>query len=144
MKLDSGRFLDHRFLFIKDYPESPFIVGDILSAYEHEGRIYLHDKAKLEPKLFPDNFKELRWWEHRTIEQLSSIRYMKIVSGSSYYGVGDIVEVLDISYNNTSIVGGRANILFNLKGHYFIVSQLEPTTQEAHDKFWEKERSKVP
>lgn len=138
MKLDPKDFLRHRYEFIKDYPDAPFIVGDILDAYEHEGRIYLHDNAKLEPKLFPDNFKKLRWWEHRTIEQLKSIQYAKIVSGSSYYGVGDIVEVVNMWFNNNKYVGGKNNILFDLNGHHFIASQLEPTTKEEHDKFWAK------
>ena len=82
--------------------------------------------------------KKLRWHDHRTIEQLASIEYMKVVSGSSYYGVGDIVEVLEMHYNEKSLVGGKCNVLFNLKGHYFIASQLEPTTKEEHDKFCNK------
>jgi hypothetical protein len=65
-------FLNRRYEFIKDYPDSPFIVGSVLDSYEHDGQIYLNDKAKLTPNLFRDNFRELRWWEHRTIEQLKS------------------------------------------------------------------------
>lgn len=138
MKLDSKDFIRPRYEFIKDHPDAPFIVGSVLDAYEHDESIYLHGKAKLEPKLFPDNFKKLRWWEHRTIEQLNSIKYMKVVSGSSYYGVGDIVEVVNMWFNNDKYVGGKNNILFDLKGHHFIASQLEPTTKEEHDKFWAK------
>lgn len=143
MVLRPKEFLDHRFIFIKDYPDSPFVVGEILSGYESDGKIYLHQKAKLEPKQFLDNFSKLRWWEHRTIEQLKSIKYAKVVSGSNYYVVGDIVEVTEFYFNNAALVGGRNNILFNLKGHHFLASQLEPTTKEEHDKFWENNNKRL-
>jgi hypothetical protein len=47
-------------------------------------------------------------------------------------------------FNNDKIVGGKNNIIFDLKGHYFIASQIEPATKEEHDKFWENEKNKIP
>lgn len=142
MILSPSDFLKPRFEFIKDYPGAPFSVGSILDAYESDGRLYLYDANKLDPAEFPSNFRKLRWHDYRTIEQLKSIEYMKVISGSDYYGVGDIVEVLLFMYNNPTIVGGRDNILFNLKGHFFNVTQLQPATKEEHDKFWETQKTK--
>lgn len=143
MKLEKRHFLFQRFELIKDYPNCPFCIGDVLDAYEFEGSTYIKTgDNKIYPKQFPDNFKSLRWWEHRTIEQLASIKYAKVVSDpSNYYVKGDIVEVLSFCYNNDRLVGGKNDILFNLKGHHFTASQLEPATKEEHDKFWAKENS---
>jgi hypothetical protein len=131
-------FFYPRYVVTLKYPHSKFQVGDVLDANEFEGKIYLSGDKTIYPDEYKEHFKKLRWHDHRTIEQLSSIKYMKVVSGSSYYVVGDIVEVLDIHYNDKSLVGGRCNILFNLKGHYFTASQLEPATKEEHDNFWNK------
>lgn len=38
-------------------------------------------------------FKKLEWYENRTFEQLFSIRYIQVSVYSSYYVVGDILEV---------------------------------------------------
>jgi hypothetical protein len=36
------------------------------------------------PNYFKDHFRLLMWQEHRTIEQLKTIKYAKVVSGSNY------------------------------------------------------------
>jgi hypothetical protein len=138
MKLRPKDFMYPRYEVIVGYPGCPFTVGSIQDASEFEGDEYISASPKVYPKRYPLHFRKLRWWEHRTIEQLLSIKYAKVVSGSSYYGVGDIVEVINMWFNNDKYVGGRNNILFDLKGHHFIASQLEPATKEEHDKFWEK------
>lgn len=142
MKLTPDQFLSHRFEFIKDYPDAPFNVGDILDAYEYDGNLYLSAQGAIKPSQFKDNFRELRWYDHRTLEQLLSIKYMKVVSGSDYYSVGDIVEVTEMHYNLRGHVRGKNSILFNLKGHYFSITELQPATKEDHDKFWDKNKSK--
>lgn len=134
-------FFKPRFKLTRGYPGCPFQVGDILDAFEFEGETTIRVASgnyKVFPLQFSDHFKKLRWHDHRTIEQLSSIKYMKVVSSGQYYCVGDIVEVLEMHYNYKSLVGGSGNVLFNLKGHYFIASQLEPATKEEHDKFCNK------
>lgn len=144
MILKPEDFLQPRFEFIKNYPNSPFNIGDILGSYEHDGILYLNTgDGVLQPRLFKDNFRELKWHEHRTIEQLNSIKYMKIVGDkTSYYGKGDIVEVIGMHYNDASFVGGRDNILFSLKGQLFSPAHLEPATKDEHDEFWENEKIK--
>lgn len=127
------------------YPGQPVPTGSILNASEFEGEVYIKEGGvKIFPNTYPMHFRKLKWWEHRTIEELLSIKYMKVkCSGCGYYGNGDIVEVIDFMYNNPTIVGGRNALLFNLKGHHYIASQLEPATQEEHDDFWQKERNKI-
>lgn len=130
-----------RYELIRYYPGCPFDVGAIVEASEFEGKIRLYEDSSIFPNQFKDHFKLLRWWEHRTIEQLLSLEYMKIVSGSNYYIKGDIVEVSAIHYNDASFVGGRNNILFDLKGHHFIVSQLEPATKDEYEKWLAKNKT---
>lgn len=135
MILKPKDFLDPRFEFTKDYPNSPFNVGDILGSYEHDGILYLNTgDGVLQPRLFKDNFRELKWHEHRTIEQLKSIAYARVVSSGQYYIHGDIVPVVDVFYNRTELTGGSGNIIFNLSGHYFIASQINPATKEEYEK----------
>lgn len=146
MILRVGDFFKLRFELIIKYPGSPFQVGDVLDAYEFEGETYIRVDSvnyKIFPLQFPDHFRKLRWHDHRTLEQLLSIKYMKIISGeSNYYLVGDIVEVTEMCYNNKGLVGGRGSILYKLKDHYFNITQLQPATKEEHDKFWDKNKSK--
>ena len=132
-----------RYELTRDYPNRLFDVGSILMAFESDGRVKLDLDGSINPDNYKDHFKKLRWWEHRTIDQLLSIKYAKVVSSSNYYRQGDIVEVINMWYNNDKYVGGKNNILFDLNGHHFIASQIEPATKEAHDKFWENERSKI-
>lgn len=132
-----------RYELIRTYPKCNFDVGRILDAYNFEGKITLDDDKSINPNHYKEHFKKLRWWEHRTIEQLLTIEYAKIVSGSNYYVIGDVVEVTDIWYNHDKYVGGKNNILFNLNGHHFIASQIEPATKEEHDKFWETQKNKT-
>jgi hypothetical protein len=129
-----------RYILSSGYPNQEYPTGAILNAYNFEGEeVYIkEDNKKIYPNHYKNHFLLLRWWEHRTIEQLLTIKYAKIVSGSNYYGVGDIVEVVNMWFNNDKYVGGKNNILFDLKGHHFIASQLEPATKEEHDKFWNK------
>ncbi len=130
-----------RYELTRGYPGCPFDVGRILDAYNFEGNVTLDECKSIFPNHFKDHFRLLRWWEHRTIEQLLSLKYMKIVSGSNYYITGDIVQVSAIHYNDVSFVGGKGNLLFDLKGHHFMISQLEPSTKEEYEKWDAKDKN---
>lgn len=132
-----------RYELTRDYPGRMADVGDVLDAYEFEGNVTLDKYKSINPNHFKDHFRKLRWWEHRTIEQLLTIKYAKVISGTNYYGVGDIVEVENMFFNNVKYVGGKNSILFDLKGHHFLASQIEPATKKEHDEFWEKEKQKI-
>ena len=124
-----------RYELTRDYPNRLFDIGSIQDAYEFEGKVTLDKDKSINPRCYPDHFKLLRWWEHRTIEQLLMIKYMKIVAGGNYYVIGDIVPVLCFMYNNPTIVGGMDALLFNLSGHFFVASQVVPATKEEYEKF---------
>lgn len=130
-----------RYELTRDFPGCPFDVGMILEASNFEGKVTLYMDNSIYPDRFKDHFRLLRWWEHRTIEQFLTIKYMKVVSGSNYYTGGDIVEVLCVMYNNPTIVGGRDTTLFNLKGHFFVATQVEPATEEEYIK-WKANETK--
>lgn len=127
-----------RYELTRDYPNRLLDIGSIQDAFEFEGKVTLDKDKSIDPRCYPDHFKLLRWWEHRTIEQLISIKYAKVVSGSNYYGVGDVVNVIDVMYNNPTITGGKDCILFNLSGHFFTASQVEPATKQEYEKFKSK------
>jgi hypothetical protein len=138
VRITPKRFLDPRYIVKIEYPHSKFCKGDILDTYEHEGKTYLSGDGNLEPKMFPEHFELLPWYKHRTLEQLESIKYMKVISGSSYYVPGDIVQVDKLIFDATT----KEKIWFSLKGHTFPAQQLAPSTKEEHDKFWDNEKSK--
>jgi hypothetical protein len=73
-----------RYEFIREYPKCPFSVGSILYAFEFEGKVTLDIDKLTNPNYFKDHFRLLMWQEHRTIEQLKTIKYAKVVSGSNY------------------------------------------------------------
>lgn len=132
-----------RYELTRDYPNRIFDIGSVLDAYEFEGNITIDKDKTIDPTRYKDHFRELRWHDHRTLEQLLSIKYMKVISGeSNYYLIGDIIEVTEMHYNNKGLVGGSGSILYNLKGHYFNITQLQPATKEEHDQFWDKNKSK--
>lgn len=124
-----------RYESTRDYPNRVHDIGSILDAFEFEGKVTLDKYPSINPDYYKDHFKKLRWWEHRTIEQFLTIKYMKVINGSNYYTSGDIVKVKEMRYNDKSLVGGRDTILFSLEGHHFPVSQLEPSTMEEYEKF---------
>lgn len=137
-------FLSHRYEVLLKWPNSPYKVGDVLSAelYSVKTNELRIKGSDIDPLLYTSHFRPLKWHEHRTIEQLLSIKYMKIIDGSNYYVTGDIVEVTSVFYNDISYIGFKDKIGFSLKGHNFIASQLEPATKKEHDDFWEKEKAK--
>lgn len=139
------KFTDElRYELIQDYPGCQYGIGEILMGSYYNRQPILNKHTSINPDEFKNHFRKLHWSEHRTIEQLLSIKYMKIVGDkSSYYMPGDIVEVIGMIYNNATYEGGKNNILFNLNGHYFPVQQLEPATKEEHDNFWEKEKTRL-
>lgn len=127
-----------RYELIRDFPGCPFCVGDVLEAFDFEGKITLSKDKSIYPNRFKDHFRLLRWWEHRTIEQFKTIKYMKVVSGGNYWRTGDIVEVILFMFNNATMVGGKDNLLFNLSGHFFIASQVEPASKQDYEDFMAK------
>lgn len=127
-----------RYQLILDYPNRTIDVGDILEAYKTDLGNVLYNSSTINPDDYPTHFRKLRWWEHRTIEQLLTIKYVKVVSNGQYWIAGDIVHVTGISYNNEDLVGGMNSLLFDLSNHYFIPSQIEPATKEEYEKFKSK------
>lgn len=132
-----------RYILQCDYPKRMLDVGSVLYAFEFEGEIKLDNDRSIDPERYKTYFRKLVWYEHRTIEQLSSIRYVRIIDGSNYYITKDVVEVSSVFYNDISYIGYKDVIGFSLKGHNFLASQLEPATKKEHDEYWEKEYSKI-
>lgn len=138
-------FLSPRCIVLLEWPNSPYKVGDVLSLelYSCQTNELRIKGSDIDPLRYINHFRPLKWHEHRTIEQLLSIRYMKIIEGSNYYVTGDIVEVVSMFYNDPSYIGFKDKIGFSLKGHNFTASQLEPATKEEHDDFGEREKQKA-
>jgi hypothetical protein len=130
-------FLKPRFIVILPWPNGSYERGQVCDVFESDGKLKLCGDSKIEPEKWLSHFRKAKWYEHRTIEQLTSIKYMRILEGkSNYYVPGDIVEVKGMTYNNPVLVNGEHNILFDLKGHHFPASQLEPATKQQYET-WE-------
>jgi hypothetical protein len=59
-----------RFEVMLDYPDSPFVVGDIIT---YNGVVYgMGEPQKFvrEPEKYPHIFRKMNWWEKRTVEQM--------------------------------------------------------------------------
>lgn len=75
--MNKEKLLIPRYKVVSDWPDmlERFSIGYI---FEHPyGRQYLTETSKYDPADFPALFKELHWWEERTIEEMPD--YIKIV-----------------------------------------------------------------
>lgn len=132
--------LKPRFQVKAYWPDCPFTVGDILvpdfeepDQYVVEGRGLKSPILNDSPTRWPHLFKELKWHEHRTLEQLKSIRYMKVIEYEGYWLVGDIVPVRDIEFKNNGTLYG-----FRLNSHLHQVHKVVPATDAEYEAFKSK------
>jgi hypothetical protein len=112
--------LEPRIQVISDYPGSPHLVGDILPG---EWR-----------KEYAAIFRAVNWWEHRTLEQLRAIKYMKVVEYVGYWVVGDVVPVQSMKIEGGILMG------FYLTNHLHPPSAVKPATQKQYEEFLKREQ----
>lgn len=85
-----------RYVTIANYPEPKhgkhYKINDIVECRNE-------DRVCGEDILCAPIFKQIKWWESRTFEELFSIRYIQVSEYNSYYIVGDILEVEGFEVN---------------------------------------------
>lgn len=127
-------FLKPRYKVIADYPGNPYPIGAIGTT---DSEYWAQSNYRLiiseAPDKYPHLFKKLEWWEHRTIEELKSVKYVKVITYRGYWRVGDIVPV------NSFEGGSMEKALptgYNLKyNHYQSIFELEPASQSEYESF---------
>lgn len=123
--------LTPRFKCIGRYPHSQFIIGEIytdrmcceiLNPDNIEGCMYVFSGSK-----YPAIFKPLEWWQERTIEQLKTVKFVKVIEYEGYWRVGDIVEA-EFSYKDGKPYG------YNLrKTQFHPIYKVVPSTKEEYE-----------
>lgn len=107
-----------RYKVIADYPNSDYEIGQII--------INESDYCTRYPAIF----KPLAWWQGRTLDEIVSVKFVKIIEYTGYWRVGDIVPVTDYS-----IIGGRF-IKYQLKyNHEAKPETVEPSTEAEYITF---------
>lgn len=76
---------------------------------------------------FPHLFKKMEWWQKRLLDDLVSVKFVKIVKYRGYWKEGDIVPA-------TLQLEGFIPIGYILKyNHFQPVFELEPATKEEYE-----------
>jgi len=137
-------FLQTRYIIDIKYPECPYEEGTILYYsgksqflnvnFYHPpfGKVTIND-----PHESPKIFKPVPWYKHRTIEELQSIKYVKVIKYVGYLRVGDVVPVTKVDID----LSKEQPISFTLlSDHIHPVDTVTPATREEHDIWLYKER----
>lgn len=122
---DIQGLLKPRYKVIADYPGNIFKVGHIVSEAEAEEKFdFPHNLFPV----YPNIFKPLAWYEHRTLEQLQAVKYVKVTNYVGYWRVGDIVEARFGLWKD-EIYG------YFLKNHFHPMPYIEPVTEQEYKQF---------
>jgi len=125
-----------RYIIESLYPGSQYYVGNIIELTKDgwDNWVYMYaEQDGYEKKSqeffynYPNIFRLLEWWEHRTIEELLTIKYVKIVNYQRYYAIGDIVPIIGMQIQP---------LAFNLAGHQFhMANNVIPATEQEYTEF---------
>lgn len=92
--------LKPRYKVIADYPKSIYKIGDILRVGGHSEDLLYCDHSGPRMRDYPHLFRKLEWWEERTLDDMVSVKFAKVIEYVGYWRVGDIVPVEDYIINN--------------------------------------------
>ena len=119
----------------------PFVmneVGTLLEPFEDDSfRLVTYNDAihifQLErfQKEWSHSFKMLAWWEHRTIEQMRSVKFVKVITYRGYWRVDDIVPVISFELGDAGSTIKPYGYLLKYK-HWQPVFELLPSTESEY------------
>lgn len=113
--------LKPRYKVIADYPGSDFEVGGIIEMIAFNVDVF---------KDFPHLFKRLEWWQERTIEEMESVKYAKVIKYRGYWREGDIVKIEKFVHGSVTLAQPTG---YYLKyKHYQPVFELQPATEQEY------------
>ncbi|MCP4664855.1 MAG: hypothetical protein GY849_00690 [Deltaproteobacteria bacterium] len=120
--------LNPRFEVIADFPFSTFEIGSILDAIQYNKNfLVIKDKKRFWVHGYPNIFRKLNWWEHRTIEEMPKFLKQTIKNKTVFYNIvkWDIKNFIGIAKNKE-----YCNLIFwNGNEKYF------PATKEEYDNY---------
>jgi hypothetical protein len=92
------KLMQPRYKVMVDYPSSCFFVGDILEmngecAGTNKTESGCFARSIYRPERFSHIFKPLAWWEERTVDDMTQVRFVKVAKYVGYWVVGDVVPV---------------------------------------------------
>ncbi len=75
-----------RYKIIADYPNSHYKIDQIIHEADNlEGAMFFKSTIHNYPKIF----KPLEWWEHRTLDEMMSVEYVRITIYTGYWIISD-------------------------------------------------------
>lgn len=81
---------------------------------------------------FPNIFRNLKWWEERLLDELMSVKFVRITIYTGYWIVGDVVKVTDYKID-TKAAKFERYILDDTQSS--IPLRCEPATEEEYIEF---------
>lgn len=145
--------LKPRYKVIADYPHNRFKINDILTWIENTE--YFGEKIQVNafgkfinetlgsawvdhPEHFPTIFKQLEWWQERTIEQLQAVKFVKVIKYVGYWREGDIVPTEGFRIGSLEKSKPYGYVLkYN---HWHPIFNVIPATEEEYKQFRGKEK----
>lgn len=106
-----------RYIQIGNYPGNKYDIGYIHTVNEDETDLF---------ESYPLIYRLMSWWEKRKPEELP--QYVRLVSGESYFSIGDVLRVADWNYSYKT---GWVCVINNTEQFY--ASNVEPITKQEFD-----------
>lgn len=126
-------FLKQRIKCIAPFP------GMKREGFDHNLVFEATDNDLSLPTLSPANFRAVHWFEDRKLDDLMSVRFVRITEYTGYWVVGDVVPVSDYQINTKN----RTFELYLMSGQSSRLEKCEPATKEEYDEWKENERQSL-
>lgn len=116
---------EKRYTLIKDYPNCPYKIDEVL-----------YNKAGIKEPNFANYshlFQPLAWWEKRGLDELTSVRFCRIIKTNGYWREGDILPVIGYDMRTEGphpIFKGYRLRGYNTNPECYTKQQVEPATEE--------------
>jgi hypothetical protein len=141
-------FLKPRWILENIWPDCPYKVNDVFEQHKDSDKLWVIncDNSRVgeidKIQIFPYLFRKMTWYENRTLEELVSMQYARVIKYVGYWRVDDVVPVLSTKFEDgkLSFLLGR---IHETSGHYHPATHIVPATQAEYEVWKEKENSKT-
>lgn len=125
--LSTEELMRPRYKVIASYPKTIFKPDEIISIHGMHGDIIFCDSTGPRYSDYPHLFKKLAWHEYRTLDELYSLKYAKVIIYTGYWIVGDIVPVTKCN------VIDKNNVEYILKYSQPVkINTIEPASEQQY------------
>jgi hypothetical protein len=119
--MNTEELMKPRYKVIADYPRSDYKIGEIINCAEEDAKHF---------GTWPHLFSRLEWWQNRTIEELSGVKYVRVMKYRGYWREGDVVKVT--GFDGGSLARSVPTGYYLDTTHYQPVFELSPATEEEY------------